>query len=101
MIVLDLRALRAPYTADDADVWELVLTRAKAAHVDSVVVDGRVLMLERRLQHIDRDALMDEVAVGGGVGGREAHRAGARPDRAAAPADRRALPGTGVARGPC
>jgi 5-methylthioadenosine/S-adenosylhomocysteine deaminase len=62
VIVLDLRALRTPYTTGDADVWELVLTRAKAAHVESVVVDGRVLMLERRLQHIDRDALMDEVA---------------------------------------
>ncbi len=62
VIVLDLRALRAPYTAGDADVWELVLTRAKAAHVDSVVVDGRVLMLRRKLQHIDRDALMEEVA---------------------------------------
>jgi 5-methylthioadenosine/S-adenosylhomocysteine deaminase len=62
VIVLDLQALRAPYSAADADVWDLVLTRARAAHVDSVVVDGRVLMLQRRLQHVDRDALMDEVA---------------------------------------
>ena len=60
--VLDLRALRAPYAVGDADVWELLVARGKAAHVDSVVVDGRVLMRGRRLQHIDRDALMDEVA---------------------------------------
>jgi 5-methylthioadenosine/S-adenosylhomocysteine deaminase len=60
--VLDLRALRAPFAVDDADVWELLITRAKAAHVDSVIVDGRVLMQERRLLHIDRGALMQEVA---------------------------------------
>jgi 5-methylthioadenosine/S-adenosylhomocysteine deaminase len=62
VVVLDLRALSAPFTADGVDVWELLITRAKAAHVHSVVVDGRVLMQERRLQHIDRDALMQEVA---------------------------------------
>jgi 5-methylthioadenosine/S-adenosylhomocysteine deaminase len=60
--VLDLRALSAPFAVDDADVWELLITRAKAAHVDSVIVDGRVLMQGRRLLHIDRDALMQEVA---------------------------------------
>jgi 5-methylthioadenosine/S-adenosylhomocysteine deaminase len=62
VVVLDLQALSAPYTAAGVDIWELVITRAKAAHVDSVVVDGRPLMLQRRLQHIDRDALMNELA---------------------------------------
>jgi 5-methylthioadenosine/S-adenosylhomocysteine deaminase len=62
LAVLDLRALRAPYAADDIDVWELLVSRGKAAHVDSVVVDGRVLMRGRKLQHIDRDALMQELA---------------------------------------
>jgi 5-methylthioadenosine/S-adenosylhomocysteine deaminase len=62
VVVLDLRALSAPFSVDDADVWELLITRAKAAHVDSVIVDGRVLMEQRRLQHIDRDALMQDVA---------------------------------------
>jgi cytosine/adenosine deaminase-related metal-dependent hydrolase len=61
-VVLDLRALSAPYAAGEIDVWELVLARAKASHVESVIVDGRALMLERTLQHIDREALMHEVA---------------------------------------
>ena len=43
-------------------MWELLVSRGKAAHVDSVVVDGRVLMRGRKLLHIDRDALMQEVA---------------------------------------
>ncbi len=38
------------------------MSRGKAAHVDSVVVDGRVLMRGRKLLHLDRDALMQEVA---------------------------------------
>ena len=59
---LDLRALRAPYAVDDIDMWELLVSRGKAAHVDSVVVDGRVLMRGRKLQHLDRDAIMAEVA---------------------------------------
>jgi 5-methylthioadenosine/S-adenosylhomocysteine deaminase len=62
VVVLDWRTLCSPYTVSDADVWELLLARGKAAHVDSVIVDGRVLMLHRKLQHIDRDALMQEVA---------------------------------------
>ena len=62
VVVLDLRALRAPYAADDVDVWELLVSRGKAAQVDSVVVGGRVLMRGRTLQHLDRDALMQEVA---------------------------------------
>jgi 5-methylthioadenosine/S-adenosylhomocysteine deaminase len=62
VVVADLRALRAPYAAADLDVWELLVSRGKAAHVDSVVVEGRVLMRERTLQHLDRDAIMAEVA---------------------------------------
>jgi 5-methylthioadenosine/S-adenosylhomocysteine deaminase len=62
VVVLDLRALRAPFAVSDVDVWELLVTRAKATHVDSVIVEGRPLMLQRTLQHIDRDALMQEVA---------------------------------------
>jgi cytosine/adenosine deaminase-related metal-dependent hydrolase len=62
VVVLDLDALSAPFAVGEVDVWELLLGRAKAAHVESVIVEGRPLMLERRLQHIDRQALMDEVA---------------------------------------
>ena len=62
VVVLDLQALSAPYAVPDADIWELVLGRAKASHVHSVIADGRALLLEGKLQHIDRDALVQEVA---------------------------------------
>jgi 5-methylthioadenosine/S-adenosylhomocysteine deaminase len=62
VVVIDLRALRAPFAAGEAEIWELLLARGRAVHVDSTVVGGRVLMRGRRLLHVDRDALMEEVA---------------------------------------
>jgi cytosine/adenosine deaminase-related metal-dependent hydrolase len=62
VVVLDLEALRAPFAVDDADIWELLVSRAKASHVRSVIVEGRPLLLDGTLQHIDRPALMAEVA---------------------------------------
>jgi len=60
--VLELQALSAPFAVDDVDVWELLLSRGRAAHVDTVIVEGRVLMQGRRLLHLDRGALAREVA---------------------------------------
>ncbi|HEY3612339.1 MAG TPA: amidohydrolase family protein [Gaiellales bacterium] len=62
VVLVDLAALSAPYAVDDVDIWELLLSRGKAAHVDTVIVEGRVLLQGRVLQHLDRAALMGEVA---------------------------------------
>ena len=62
VITIDLNALRAPFSTGDADIWEILLARGKAVHVDSVIVDGRVLMRNRRHQQIDRAALTEELA---------------------------------------
>ncbi len=97
--VLDLRALSAPFAVGDVDVWELLLARGKAAHVDTVIVEGRVLMQGRKLLHLDRDAL--------GAGGRRRRQHPPWPggipgrcalDRADRAPDRRALPGARLAR---
>jgi 5-methylthioadenosine/S-adenosylhomocysteine deaminase len=62
LAVVDLKALSAPYAVGDVDIWELLLARGKAAQVDTVIVEGRVLMQGRRLLHLDREAIMAEVA---------------------------------------
>ena len=62
VITIDLNALRAPFATGDADIWEILLARGKAVQVDSVIVDGRVLMRNRRHQQIDRAALTEELA---------------------------------------
>ena len=64
-ITIDLRALRAPFTSDDADIWDVLLARGKALHVQSVVVDGDVLLRDRVHQRLDRAALTVEVAAAG------------------------------------
>ena len=99
VVVADLGALRAPYAVDDIDIWELLVSRGKAAHVDSVVVEGRVLMRGRTLQHLDRDAIMAELAgaAASAIARREPGRR--RLDRRTRAPHRGALPGTRVARG--
>ncbi len=98
VIVVDLAALRAPYADPGADVWELLLARGKALHVESAVVDGRVLMRERTLQHLDRAALMGEVAEAAAAAVAR-RRSGRRyRDRGARPPHRGPLPGARLAR---
>ena len=98
VVVLDLRALRAPFAAGDVDIWDLLVSRARASHVDSVIVDGRPLMLAAQAPaHRPRRA---------DAGGRRGCRVGlgttasrrARLARAAQAPDRRALPGADLAR---
>ena len=86
--LLDLAALSAPYAVGDADIWELLLARGKAAHVDSVIVEGRVLMQGRVLQHLDREALMAEVAAAAAAAVARRTPEGAGVGRAHGPRDR-------------
>ena len=98
VVVLDLRALRAPFVAGDVDIWDLLVSRARAVHVDSVIVDGRPLMLAAQAPaHRPRRA--DAGGLRGcrvGLGTTASRRA--RLARAAQAPDRRALPGADLAR---
>jgi 5-methylthioadenosine/S-adenosylhomocysteine deaminase len=62
VVLVDLAALSAPWAIEGGDVWDLLLTRAKAEHVRTVLVDGRVLLRDRVLTQLDRAALAGEVA---------------------------------------
>lgn len=53
VVVLDLKRLRAPYVDPHADVPALALSRARAADVDTVLVDGQVLVRNGTLVRID------------------------------------------------
>ncbi len=99
LVVADLRALRAPYAVDDIDVWELLVSRGKAAHVDSVVV-GR----PRADARAHAPAPRPRRDHGGGrrrrgVCDRTAEPGRSRVDGATRAPHRRALSGAGVARG--
>ena len=62
MVVLDTaEMLRDPWTTAALPVPDLLLSRAKGAQVRDVVVDGRVVVRDRRITTIDEDALNREV----------------------------------------
>jgi cytosine/adenosine deaminase-related metal-dependent hydrolase len=62
LVVLDTaEMLHDPWTSPDLPLPDLVLSRAKGAHVRDVVVDGRVVVRDRRITTIDEAALNREV----------------------------------------
>ncbi len=62
LVVLDTsEMLRDPWTTADLPVPDLLLSRAKGAQVRDVVVDGRIVVHDRRVVTIDEDALGREV----------------------------------------
>ena len=88
-----------PYAVDDVDMWELLVSRGRAAHVDSVVVGRPRADARAQLLHLDRDAIMAEVADAAAAAIARRNPRRARVDRAARAPHRRALPGAGLARG--
>ena len=62
IVVLDTaEMLHDPWTTADLPVPDLLLSRAKGAQVRDVVVDGRVVVQDRRMVAIDEEALNREV----------------------------------------
>ena len=75
LVVLDTAEMLAdPWTTPDLPVPDLVVSRAKGAQVRDVVVNGRVVVRDRRITTIDEDALNREVR------GYVQRHAGAPPD---------------------
>ena len=62
IVVLDTaELLRDPWTSPDFPLADLVVSRAKGAQVRHVVVNGRVVVRDRRITTIDEAALYAEV----------------------------------------
>jgi cytosine/adenosine deaminase-related metal-dependent hydrolase len=58
LVVVDTAEMLAdPWTTPDLPVPDLIVSRAKGAHVRDVVVDGRVVVRDRRVTTIDEAAL--------------------------------------------
>jgi len=61
-LILDTEEmLRDPWTSDRLSVPDLLLLRAKGQHVRHAVVDGRVVLRDRRVTTVDADALYAEI----------------------------------------
>lgn len=62
LVVLDTaEMLRDPWTSPDLPIPDLVISRAKGTQVRDVVVNGRVVVRDRRVTTIDEDALFRDV----------------------------------------
>lgn len=61
MVLLNLRHIEEPYLDDEVSIVDAVVHRGRAVDVDSVLVDGELVMHERRLTRIDRAKICEEV----------------------------------------
>lgn len=62
LIVVDLdRTLNSPWMSPETDIAEAFVQRALGSDVDSVMVGGQVVMVNRRITTLDEEALYREV----------------------------------------
>ena len=61
MVLLDLSALEEPYMEPDTDVVDTVLYRGKASHVDTVMIQGEVVVRDGRFIKVDKAEVVREL----------------------------------------
>ena len=62
IVLLDLERVLAPWTAPEIDPLELIVLRARADDVRSVIVDGRLVYHEGHVMGFDVDEVVSELA---------------------------------------
>ena len=61
MVLLDLSAIQAPYLEPDTDIVDALLYRGKADHVDTVLIDGRVVLRDGEFPGLSKDDVVSEL----------------------------------------
>jgi len=61
MVLMNLRNIEEPYLDPDISIVDAVVYRGRGIDVDTVIVDGDVVMRDRRLTHIDKESLLKEL----------------------------------------
>ena len=61
LVLLDLTAIEEPYLDADIHPIDALVYRGKARHVDTVLVDGEVVLRDGRPTKVDRDDLIREL----------------------------------------
>ena len=61
MILLDLRNIEEPYLDPEVPMVDAVVHRGRSIDVDTVIVDGEVVMRDRQLTKIDKAGLFKEL----------------------------------------
>ena len=61
MVLLDLDYIEQPYLEPDVSILDAVVHRGRSVDVDTVIVDGEVIMRGRKLTRVDEEGLYDEI----------------------------------------
>ncbi|MCI0866062.1 MAG: amidohydrolase family protein, partial [Chloroflexi bacterium] len=61
MVLLDLRNIEEPYLDPEVSVVDAVVHRGRSIDVDTVMVDGEVVMRDKELTRINKDDLFKEI----------------------------------------
>lgn len=61
MVLLDLKSIEEPYFAPDIDPVDALLYRGKGRQVDTVIIDGQVVLRGGRPTKVDKDEIVREL----------------------------------------
>ena len=61
MILLNLQNIEEPYLDPNVSIVDAVVHRGRSMDVDTVMVDGEVIMRDRQLTRIDKEWLFKEL----------------------------------------
>ena len=61
MVLVDLRNIEEPYLDPQVSVVDALVHRGRGIDVDTVLVDGEVVLRDRRLTKVDKEALFREI----------------------------------------
>ena len=61
MVLLNLRNIEDPYLDPEVSIVDAVVHRGRSIDVDTVMVDGEVIMRDRQLTRIDKEGLFKEL----------------------------------------
>jgi 5-methylthioadenosine/S-adenosylhomocysteine deaminase len=73
VVLVDTARLREPYLAPGTDILDALLYRATGADVDTVMIDGEVVLRGGRFTRIDRDEIARRLAAAVAVAPPELH----------------------------
>ena len=62
LVLLDLRNIEEPYLDPEVSIVEAAIHRGLASDVDTVMVDGEIIMRDRKLTRVDKEDLYKELA---------------------------------------
>ncbi len=62
ILLVDMTRMAEPFTFPDHDIFDVLIYRGKSTDIDTVIIDGKVVMQNGKIIFLDRDALVSQLA---------------------------------------